>query len=122
MKITCDFIRMKYTRQQITAGFLTVLFVSYFAGVSFFSHTHINEYNQLIVHSHPFSSESHHQHSTANFQVIDKLQHFFVNLLMLAVALTAIYKLCLFLSDTYQKGFHLSSFTPYCFSRPPPAN
>lgn len=111
---------MKFNRQQITGAFLTVLFVFYFAGVSFFSHSHIDEYNRLIVHSHPFSSESHHQHSTVNFFAIEKLQHFTVCILLFASLIIAVNRLSFVLSDPYNRGFHLSSFTPFCFSRPPP--
>jgi len=111
---------MKFNRQQITGGILTVLFVFYFAGVSFFPHSHIDEYNRLIVHSHPFSSESHHQHSSVNFFAIEKLQHFTVCLLLFAASIVAVYKLNFVLFSLYNRGSHLSSFTPFCFSRPPP--
>jgi hypothetical protein len=112
---------MKIRRQQITGGLLTILFVFYFAGVSFFSHAHVDEFNRLIVHSHPFSSESHHQHSSVNFLTIDKLQHFTVSLFLFAFSFIAFYKLSIVVTDSYRKVFSLSTFTPFCFSRPPPA-
>mgnify|MGYP006945460817 CR=1 FL=1 len=118
--IICIFNKMKFNRRQITGYFLTGLFVFYFASISFFSHVHVDGYNRLIVHSHPFSSESHHQHSTVNFQTIDRLQNFTIHLLFLAISFIAIYRLSFISSDPYRKGFHLSVFSSFCFLRPPP--
>ena len=111
---------MQFNRQQFKGCLLTTLFVFYFSGANFFTHTHVDENNRLVVHSHPFSSESHHQHSTVNFQAIDRLQNFTVCLLLFAASVIAIYKIIFILSYPYRKGFQLTAFTPFCYSRPPP--
>lgn len=116
----CYFCKMQNNKRQITGYLLAILFVFYFAGANFFSHSHIDEYNRLIVHSHPFSSESNHQHSTANFLAIDRLLNFTVCLLFFGISFVAINKLSLVLSDPYNRRFQGSAFTPVCFSRPPP--
>ncbi|MEA4984093.1 hypothetical protein SDC9_31320 [bioreactor metagenome] len=111
---------MQNNKRQISGYLLTILFVFYFASTNFFKHTHIDENNRLIVHSHPFSSESNHQHHTASFQLIDKLSGFVAGLIILGMSLLAISELssCL----TVSRGEHVRTvaFLTSCFSRPPP--
>ena len=52
-----------------------LLFVVYYAGSSFFSHTHTID-GQSVTHSHPFAGSNGHHHTTAEFSIISVLSHF----------------------------------------------
>lgn len=119
--INIFFCLMHHINRQYTGFFLTALFVFYFVSISFFYHTHYDENHQLIVHSHPFSSESNHHHSQANFYTIDRLSSLFTNLLLMGIFLIAILVLRAVFFNPYRKEFRFNAFTPFCFSRPPPA-
>ena len=43
--------------------FLPVLFISYMAGITLFTHSHVVN-GVTIVHSHPFKKGSEHSHTT----------------------------------------------------------
>ena len=51
--------------------FLPVLFISYMAGITLFTHSHVVN-GVTIVHSHPFKKDSPHSHTTVEFQLILK--------------------------------------------------
>ena len=53
---------------------LLVIFCSYFAGISLFSHTHIVN-GSSIVHSH-LGGTAEHNHSESQYAVIDMLSNF----------------------------------------------
>ena len=57
-----------------TALFLMVVFCSYYAGISMFSHTHIAN-GSSIVHSH-LGGDAEHEHSDSQYVVIDILSNF----------------------------------------------
>ncbi len=57
-----------------TALFLMMVFCSYYAGISMFSHTHIAN-GSSIVHSH-FGGDAEHDHSDSQYAVIDILSNF----------------------------------------------
>lgn len=52
--------------------FLPILFIVYIGSISFFTHAHIVN-GVTIVHSHPFDSDTNHEHTTAEFQLIQHL-------------------------------------------------
>ena len=54
--------------------FLPVLFISYMAGITLFTHSHVVN-GVTIVHSHPFKKDSPHSHTTVEFQLIHLLNH-----------------------------------------------
>ena len=54
--------------------FLPVLFISYMAGITLFTHSHVVN-GGTIVHSHPFKKDSPHSHTTVEFQLIHLLNH-----------------------------------------------
>ena len=54
--------------------FLPVLFISYMAGITLFTHSHVVN-GVTIVHSHPFKKDSPHSHTTVEFQLIHLLSH-----------------------------------------------
>ena len=54
--------------------FLTVVFCSYYAGISLFSHTHISN-GSSVVHSH-LGGGAQHDHSDSQYAVIDILSNF----------------------------------------------
>ena len=49
--------------------FLPVLFISYMAGITLFTHSHVVN-GVTIVHSHPFKKGSEHSHTTVEFQLL----------------------------------------------------
>ena len=57
--------------------FLPVLFISYMAGITLFTHSHVVN-GVTIVHSHPFKKGSEHSHTTVEFQLIHLLNHVLV--------------------------------------------
>ncbi|MDD4198281.1 MAG: hypothetical protein PHZ12_02595 [Paludibacter sp.] len=111
---------MQNNKRHITGYLLTILFVFYFASTNFFKHVHIDENNRLIVHSHPFSPESNHQHSSASFQLIDKLSCFTVGLIWLGITLLAVLELNNIRMSFSNRNFKSDDFLNFCFSRPPP--
>lgn len=48
--------------------FLPVLFISYMAGITLFTHSHVVN-GVTIVHSHPFKKGGEHSHTTVEFQI-----------------------------------------------------
>ena len=54
--------------------FLPVLFISYMAGITLFTHSHVVN-GVTIVHSHPFKKRLSHGHTTVEFQLIHLLSH-----------------------------------------------
>jgi len=67
--------------KKISAVFLIALFTSYYAGVSFFPHTHVYSWG-TVTHSHPYTSST-HTHSVFALQFIHNLNH---NIHFVAVA------------------------------------
>ena len=53
---------------------LMLIFCSYYAGISLFSHTHIIN-GASVVHSH-LGGDSKHEHTESQYTVIDILSHF----------------------------------------------
>lgn len=51
-----------------------MIFCSYYAGISMFSHTHITN-GSSVVHSH-LGGASDHEHDDSQYAVIDLLSHF----------------------------------------------
>ena len=65
---------MKQLYLNILKWFLPVLFISYMAGITLFTHSHVVN-GVTIVHSHPFKKGSEHSHTTVEFQLIHLLNH-----------------------------------------------
>ena len=65
---------MKQGCLKIVRWFLPVLFISYMAGITLFTHSHVVN-GVTIVHSHPFKKDSPHSHTTVEFQLIHLLNH-----------------------------------------------
>lgn len=59
----------------ILKWFLPILFISYLAGITLFTHSHVVN-GVTIVHSHPFKKGSEHSHTAVEFQLIHDLNHF----------------------------------------------
>ena len=66
---------MKRLYLNIMKWFLPVLFISYMAGITLFTHSHVVN-GVTIVHSHPFKKGVEHSHTTVEFQLIHFLNHF----------------------------------------------
>ena len=67
--------KMKRLYLNIMKWFLHVLFISYMAGITLFTHSHVVN-GVTIVHSHPFKKGVEHSHTTVEFQLIHFLNHF----------------------------------------------
>jgi hypothetical protein len=69
----------KYIAKRQVAGALLILFMSYFACITLFSHSHVIN-GIKIVHSHPYSgAPEEHTHTAAEVEVINHLT-FFISL------------------------------------------
>lgn len=90
--------QMKLLFLNIIKWFLPFLFISYLAGITLFTHSHVVN-GVTIVHSHPFKQTSSHGHTTVEFQLIHLLNQVVSTngcLILLSFAL-AIYFLSLLL-------------------------
>ena len=67
--------QMKRLYLNIMKWLLPVLFISYMAGITLFTHSHVVN-GVTIVHSHPFKKGAEHSHTTVEFQLIHFLNHF----------------------------------------------
>ena len=74
--------KMKRLYLNIMKWFLPVLFISYMAGITLFTHSHVVN-GVTIVHSHPFKKGVEHSHTTVEFQLLHFLTHFQVFFLYL---------------------------------------
>ena len=68
---------MKRLLLRILKYFLPAMFKSYVGLVSLFVHSHVVN-GVTIVHSHPFSKDVEHTHSSAEFQLINHLSQIWV--------------------------------------------
>ena len=82
---------MKQIYLNIMKWFLPVLFISYMAGITLFTHSHVVN-GVTIVHSHPFKKGGEHSHTTVEFQLIHILDH----TLLTDNGLTPLFLSCLF--------------------------
>ncbi len=62
----------KVQRKRYWAFGLWFLFITYMSGLVLFSHSHVVN-GTTIVHSHPFKKNTTHQHTTAEYQLLDLL-------------------------------------------------
>ena len=67
------FKRVKHIRKY-SAAVLLLIFGCYYCGISMFSHTHITN-GSSVVHSH-LGGSSEHNHSDAQYAIIDILSYF----------------------------------------------
>jgi hypothetical protein len=106
--------------QLIRAYFLFLLLGFYWLATGFFYHTHTDENNRIVTHSHPFGSEN-HQHSGHAFMLIDRISGFESTQISIPDLQTnwSYSKSAYFVRETAAKA--LNTFNNYRFSRPPPA-
>lgn len=96
-----------------------LLFLSYYLGVTEFSHTHIVD-GVKTTHSHPFSSDNEHQHSKEAFQLISHLSALDFSTISHSFDPDIVKKICFELFFETNSIAH-SSLDMYClFRRPPP--
>ena len=69
--------KMKRLYLNIMKWFLPVLFISYMAGITLFTHSHLVN-GVTIVHSHPFKKGTEHNHTTVEFQLLHLLNQVLV--------------------------------------------
>ena len=64
--------------RHIMRGFLPLLFITYMAGITLFTHSHVVN-GVIIVHSHPFKGE--HQHTEMQLETVFYLSSFISSVL-----------------------------------------
>ena len=91
---------MKQIYLNIMKWFLPVLFISYMAGITLFTHSYVVN-GVTIVHSHPFKKGGEHSHTTVEFQLIHILDHTLVtdNGLTPLFVTSVLSLLCIFLAS-----------------------
>ena len=101
--------RMKQLYPHIMKWFLPVLFISYMAGITLFTHSHVVN-GVTIVHSHPFKKGSEHSHTTVEFQLIHLLNHVLVtdSGLIPTFAVAALSLLCILFIRPQVEPYHRS--------------
>lgn len=104
LNVMCNIKKVRNKKRHILLPVaLLALFLSYYAGISLFAHTHVVN-GTMIVHSHPYSGNT-HSHNTTQILAFDKAGHFqslevFV-LDSLSVEFNKLYELD-FIRDTYR--------------------
>ena len=105
----------------ITRYFLPILFISYLASITFFTHVHVVN-GVTIVHSHPFKQGTAHQHSTVELLHIHILSHLIADsaTVVFALPLFVSFLLCLLLGSLPHTHFH-AHYNGVTALRAPPA-
>lgn len=106
-------------KRRLTSTLLLVLFVGYFAGITFFPHKHIIN-NQVVVHSHPFSGSESHTHTTSAINLLVQLSGFATKLLAAGISLVLYLITLSTVSKTYTNTYTQSNYQLAYFLRPPP--
>jgi hypothetical protein len=111
---------MKTLCQNILKGLLPLLFISYLAGITFFTHSHVVN-GVTIVHSHPFDKSTEHSHTTTEFQLIHLLSQVLTAGALVFPLLLAAYAVVLCtLSEKPESPGYTSSFRGVLSLRAPP--
>jgi hypothetical protein len=105
--------------RKLSGVLLLTLFVGYFGGINLFPHKHYVNGN-LIVHSHPFSSEG-HTHTAQSLYLLHSLSHFASKYLQLGIILTTLILFIHKLENCQLKYRRGNLFKYRFFLRPPPA-
>ena len=111
---------MKRLYLSILKWFLPVLFISYMAGITLFTHSHVVN-GVTIVHSHPFKKGTKHEHTSVEFQLIHFLTHVQTTdagIIPVFAAFTALL-LCTFLWCPERIGRHASCAGVVSLRAPP---
>ena len=98
--------------------FLPVLFISYMAGITLFTHSHVVN-GVTIVHSHPFKKGGEHSHTTVEFQLIHILDHTLVtdNGLTPLFVTSVLSLLCIFLASPQRMRYCRPCPAPFLSER-----
>lgn len=100
---------------------LLLLFISYMAGITLFTHSHIVN-GVTIVHSHPFKKGVEHTHTEDGFILIDILNHVLIPLQKVFFSLSAVVlALIAIISIQPRLCRLLSSWRRHSVPRAPPA-
>ncbi|NDV65123.1 hypothetical protein [Bacteroides sp. 224] len=112
---------MKQLYLKILRCLLPVLFISYLAGITLFTHSHVVN-GVTIVHSHPFNEDAEHSHSTTEFQLIHLLSQVLTGgAVILPLLLFVYYILFALLAAKPQRSFYHSPYQGVLTLRGPPA-
>lgn len=104
--------------RKLSGVLLLTLFVGYFGGINLFPHKHYVNGN-LIVHSHPFSSEG-HTHTAQSLYLLDSLSHFASKVLQTGIIVSAFILFVHKLEYSQLKCLRTNSHKYSFFLRPPP--
>lgn len=77
----------KHKTINVLGMLLLLLFLGHYGGTTLFSHSHIVD-DHVIYHSHPYSANSHHTHTSFEYHAIRTLS----TLLLLVVIVAAIHR------------------------------
>lgn len=103
--------------QKIFRILIVALFLSYYGGVSLFSHTHSYQWGD-VTHSHPYLPSTQHSHTAAGCYLIDNLSllQFTAGDEIIVFAVAAIF--VLIFVERKERVFHFA--IPQCSLRAPP--
>lgn len=90
--------------------FLPILFVSYLASITLFTHVHVVN-GVTIVHSHPFKKGTAHEHTTVELLLVHFLSHLITDGSAVAFALSLFIPFLLWLLLPFRQSAHYHS--PY---------
>lgn len=107
--------------RKILGVLLLTLFVGYFVGITFFPHKHVVN-GVVIVHSHPFSSNEHHAHSTNVLNWLQQLSQILTKVFVSGVLLSALLSVKSIIEIFDALFSYAGNYKYSYFSRPPPLN
>lgn len=106
---------------RIVGTWLLVLFMGYWISITYPNHTHVVN-GVTISHSHPYTTNSHHQHSANDFITIDYLTHLLSERCEPEFRLPdTLYLWVVTLLSDNNSHKHISDKYAYFFLRAPPA-
>ena len=106
-------------RVQYRGLLLTSIFISYLLSLSLFLHIHYVG-GVAIMHSHPFSPDTGHEHTQAELLLLDRLTHFDSNIVFECIDFNLTFY-SYFISFTKERAFFFKhSYLSSHFLRAPP--
>lgn len=97
-----------------------LLFVVYYAGSNFFSHTHSID-GEVVAHSHPFAGSGGHHHTSVECSIISLVTHFTATESALPVSISMFLILIASFGICYVLDKVSFYFNHSHFLRPPPS-
>ncbi|MFH0756789.1 MAG: hypothetical protein V2B15_05845 [Bacteroidota bacterium] len=115
---------MKKSYTHISRYFFLILFLAFFAGNTFFDHSHLYHGN-IIVHSHPFKKGQDgnpiHSHSDSAYQLIYLLNHYLAGIVLSCTLATGVFFLLKEIAPLTVTRFHTRTDQASILLRGPPS-